>query len=103
MNGNSYWVGNRIRSLRKSARLTQSELGDRLNVTGQAVAHWERGRSLPSITDLPELAGALGVSIAGFYGEAEPAKPQDAPLPRIEIRGASGERYTIESIVIGIQ
>lgn len=36
-------VGEQIASLRKSKRITQSELGERLGVTFQSVSKWERG------------------------------------------------------------
>lgn len=38
-------VGNHIARLRKSKGLTQSELGERLYVSCQAVSKWERGVS----------------------------------------------------------
>lgn len=84
-------IGRRIRSLRTAANLTQEEFGATLNITGQAVAHWERGRSLPPITELPAIAHALGVSVAEFYGE--PSRP---PGPEIEIAVPSGERYIVQ-------
>ena len=35
-------VGNQIANLRKAKGLTQSELGERLNISYQAVSKWER-------------------------------------------------------------
>ncbi len=56
-------VGNQIAVLRKNKGLTQSELGDRVGVSFQAVSKWERGESLPDTAVLPDLAKVLGVSI----------------------------------------
>ena len=44
-------------------KLTQSELGERLGVSFQAVSKWERGETLPDISILPALADILETSI----------------------------------------
>lgn len=36
-----------IKALRRSLRLTQRELGEVLDVSGQTVNNWERGRAVP--------------------------------------------------------
>ena len=56
-------VGEQIAVLRKSKGLTQSELGERLGVSFQAVSKWERGETLPDITLLPDLAKTLETTI----------------------------------------
>lgn len=56
-------IAEQIALLRKSKRLTQNELGERVGVTFQAVSKWERGETLPDITLLPDLAKVLETSI----------------------------------------
>ncbi len=56
-------VGEQIASLRKEKGLTQSELGERLGVSFQAVSKWERGEALPDITLLPDIARILETTI----------------------------------------
>lgn len=56
-------VGNQIATLRKMKGLTQSELGERLCVSFQAVSKWERGETLPDTAVLPDLANILGTTI----------------------------------------
>ena len=56
-------VGEQIATLRKGKRLTQSELGERLGVSFQAVSKWERGETLPDITILPDLAKILETTV----------------------------------------
>lgn len=52
-------VGEQIAYLRKRKGLTQSELGEHIGVTFQAVSKWERGEALPDTAILVELANAL--------------------------------------------
>lgn len=56
-------TGKNIASLRKSKGLTQSQLGDRLGLTCQAVSKWERGESLPDIGILDDLSDVLETTI----------------------------------------
>lgn len=56
-------VGGQIAVLRKQKGLTQSELGDRLGVTFQAVSKWERGETLPDTAILLDLAEILGSTV----------------------------------------
>jgi len=56
-------VASQIALLRKTKGLTQSELGDRVGVSFQAVSKWERGETLPDTGVLPLLARVLETSI----------------------------------------
>lgn len=56
-------VGDQIALLRKEKGLTQTELGERLGVSFQAVSKWERGETLPDTALLPDLADILETSI----------------------------------------
>ena len=64
-------IGEWISVLRKSKGLTQSELGERVGVSFQAVSKWERGETLPDVAVLPDLARVLETSIDNilFGGE----------------------------------
>ncbi len=56
-------VGEQIAVLRKTKGLTQSELGERIGVSFQAVSKWERGETLPDVTLLPDLAKILETTV----------------------------------------
>lgn len=56
-------VGGQIAALRKSRGLTQSDLGERLGVSFQAVSKWERGETLPDTAILLDLAEALETTV----------------------------------------
>lgn len=57
-------VGERISKLRTNSGLTQKELGDKLNVTAQAVSKWENGLSEPDIDTLKKLSVIFGISVS---------------------------------------
>ncbi|MBO5214303.1 MAG: XRE family transcriptional regulator [Clostridia bacterium] len=56
-------LGKKIRELRSSQGLTQSEFAQRLNVSCQAVSNWERGISPPDLDNLIRIASQFGVLI----------------------------------------
>lgn len=62
----------RIKELREAAGMSQRELGERIGISGPAVAMWESGENRPSLTNLEKLADVLGVSIDAILGR-EPA------------------------------
>ena len=56
-------VGRQIAELRKVKGLTQSQLGERLNISFQAVSKWERGETLPDVGILLDLAKVLETTV----------------------------------------
>ena len=56
-------VGRQIADLRKVKGLTQSRLGERLNISFQAVSKWERGETLPDVGILLDLAKVLETTV----------------------------------------
>jgi transcriptional regulator with XRE-family HTH domain len=53
----------RIAEQRERAGKTQAQLAEAMGVTPAAVAHWERGRRVPSIAVLQRIADALGCKL----------------------------------------
>ena len=56
-------VGKTIAALRKSLHITQAELARQLCISDKAISKWESGQGFPDITQFPELARILNVSI----------------------------------------
>ena len=52
-------IGQYIQNLRKAAGMTQKELGDKLNISFQAVSKWENGDTLPDTVILLDLCDIL--------------------------------------------
>ncbi len=55
--------GDLIKAARKNAHLTQKELGERLGISGPAVAQYENNLRHPKYETLQRLAKALGVDV----------------------------------------
>ena len=60
-------VGARLRQLRKSIKLSQSALAERLGLTFQQVQKYERGTNRVSASKLHEAALVLNVSVSDFF------------------------------------
>ena len=58
------YVSARIRSLRKGAGLTQTQLSERSGIPQGHISNLERGKHSPSFATLKKLAGAIGVPIS---------------------------------------
>ncbi len=55
--------GKLIKKLRENKKMTQKELGEKLNITNKAISKWERGISIPDVEMFPPLSEVLGVSV----------------------------------------
>lgn len=56
-------IGAYIQLKRKSAGLTQTQLGDMLGITSKAVSKWETGVAIPDVSLFPELTKILNITI----------------------------------------
>lgn len=59
---------NRIREIRCSRGISQSELARRVGVHQTAISQWENGRTAPDHRSLAKLAQALDVSLDALFG-----------------------------------
>jgi len=65
------FLSKNLKRLRLEKGLTQEELAERINITGQAVSKWERNECYPDITLLPGLANCFGVTVDELLGMQE--------------------------------
>jgi len=68
--------GAHLSKLRKQADMTQSALGDKLNVTRQAVSRYETGESFPDISILILIAEIFEVSVDDLIKSGNPTKTE---------------------------
>lgn len=73
--GNSI-QGKTIRAVRIEQRLTQAEIGDRLDVTRNYVSKIESGRQVPTLNTLDRIAAALGIDIFMLFERAQDRSEQ---------------------------
>lgn len=63
--------GEKLKSARKDAGLTQEQLADKLSVSRQAITKWESDKGMPDIENLKRLSELLGVSIDYLLDDGE--------------------------------
>lgn len=61
-------LGKKIASLRKTKKVTQSQLAEYLSVNPQTVSRWEAEGGMPDIMLLPKIATFFGVSLDELFG-----------------------------------
>ena len=88
------YFGNRIRSARKAAGLTQRQLADHLDVSHTSVSNWEKDLSRPDADTIQLLCDLLGVAPNYFYGSSESSSTRAAVSDddiKFALFGGSGE------------
>lgn len=61
----------RLKELRKSRKITQTELANILNVEQTTVSKWENNRTIPDIDMLKKISNYFNVSISELIGEKQ--------------------------------
>ncbi len=56
-------TGKRLAGFRRKANLTQMEVAEQLGISFQAVSYWERGKTMPDLSNLVRIAELYRVSI----------------------------------------
>lgn len=56
-------IGKFILELRKSKKMTQQELADKIGCTDRAISKWENGRGMPDLSLMRPLCEELGITI----------------------------------------
>lgn len=60
-------IGEKIKELRISAGMNQTQLAEKLSLTNQAISKWENNFSQPDINLLPEIANTFGINIDDLF------------------------------------
>ena len=84
-------VADNIASLRVSAGMTQSELGEKLNYSDKSVSKWERAAALPDAFVLKRLGEIFGVSVDYILSE----HTHNEQLPTVQERGYNHKMITL--------
>lgn len=99
--GTQETLGQRIRLLRKQARLTQQEVAEKLGVSRSAVAHWETNREGSVREHLPHLAELLDVPVEVFLtGMASQSIQMNVSIDEIDLLKLYRKLTTLERLSI---
>ncbi|MDU6318242.1 MAG: helix-turn-helix transcriptional regulator [Streptococcus mitis] len=60
-----------MKTLRKQVKLTQAQIAEKLNISQQAYASWERGAKKPTQENLVKIAQILNVSVDYLVGNLD--------------------------------
>lgn len=74
-------IAKNIVALRQSAKLTQSDLAERLNYSDKSISKWERAESLPDITVLKAIADLFEVPLDYLVEENHDTPTKKKPEP----------------------
>ena len=76
-------LGNNIKELRKSKRMTQRDLAEAMKVSQQTVGAWETERAIPGADTLSELADYFNVTTDYLLGRPD-KKDEDTKTADID-------------------
>ncbi|CCQ72771.1 helix-turn-helix domain-containing protein [Magnetospira sp. QH-2] len=73
-------LGRRLKELREARGLTQVQLAELLGKSVETISNFERGKTLPSLVTLEQVAGRLNVNILDFFEDVAIRSTDDDTL-----------------------
>ncbi len=67
-------IAKNLAELRRAHKLTQQQLGERINYSDKAISRWERGETLPDIETLCRICDIYGVTFEYLLQKEQPRK-----------------------------
>ncbi|AOX99673.1 helix-turn-helix domain-containing protein [Jeongeupia sp. USM3] len=93
-------IGKAIARRRQATGLTQEQVAERLKIGNEAVSRIERGKGMPTVARLAELAAIFDCDIADLLHEVSPrAQDQAQHLDRLLDRLDAQDRTLVLEIV----
>ena len=94
-------IGDRIKELRTKLKLSQGELGDRVDTDSTIISRWETNRVRPSQKYIVRLANALGTSTDYLLGETnDPVMPKNVLVSESASDSDKEHRQTEKRLII---
>ncbi len=92
----------RIRFYRKSRNIEQKVFAEKIGAQANTVNNWEKGRSRPDISLLPQICDALGITLQQLFGQEMPqgalSERENKLISRYRELN-SGDKYTVDTLV----
>lgn len=60
-------LGERIREVRKSLKMTMDQFGERIGVTKSTISNIENGKTSPTMNQMEQLAAGLQITISDLF------------------------------------
>lgn len=95
------YLGNKISKYRKQLDLTQKDLGDKLNVSPQAVSKWENGQAEPDASTIKKLCEIFKISTDELLGNNPPVKEAAVAAATQPVAERAAERIVEQKIISG--
>ncbi len=99
-------VGGYIAQKRREKNLTQTQLAQRVGVTGKTVSKWETGRCMPDYSVVEALCRELGITLSELLrGGEEPDAGEPEKLPEAQrapgrLRWSAGKKRRVIGLVL---
>lgn len=96
-------MGQRIAEQRKKLGISQEGLGEKLDVSRQAVSKWESDGAVPDVDKLIVMSKLFGVSVGWLLGvevEPEPVKEEELTEKQLRMIEEIVKRYRPEQTVV---
>lgn len=81
-------LGAKITEIRRSQKLTQAELAEKINVSVETISRLERGFSVPSLKTIEKIAVSLNTSLTVFFdfeGQPPIGKKHERELSKLTV------------------
>lgn len=103
MNNAECIIGNRIKVLRAKLNLSQTELGNKIDVDCSVISRWETNKNRVTRKYVARLAEALGTSIDYILGKTDDDRPiLGSTSANVSLSGEDVTPYTQEQINKGM-
>ena len=63
-------IGSKLKHLRKSKKMTQQEISEKVDIKRSTISNYEIGRRTPHLKDLQKIAAVFGVGL-DYFGVSE--------------------------------
>lgn len=93
-------TGKFIAACRHEKGLTQQQLADRLKLSNKTISKWESGAGSPDISNLPELAKALEITVDELLN-GERTAAEMSPVPPVKTPLTPAQMKTIVFTALG--
>lgn len=97
-------IAKNIVALRQGAKLTQSDLAEKLNYSDKAVSKWERGESMPDVMTLVQLANQFDITVNDLLLDPNelPGNPGSLEKAMVQVSEKALKRKANKNVILAL-